>query len=1322
MNLRTSLIALFSFVFVFLGITAFLPNSATAEVTCTLVYVESTGQIDSDIGGAQYSTGGSWVCIEDQSTDPSGSPAPSGTLTAGFINDSGSVYGGTKTVSPGETVRFFAKDDIVPVSSECPIITTGLGYSVSGLGATNQGTHIYAGYYDASPGSVQEWTVTAPSTPGSYSISIGSAQWFEKKSNYGGNNCNAPLTTRREVREVENTTLTVVVSPPTASLSVAPAGEEAFGGSTTVIQSDSTSNTTFRALCENSIGGLLTGPEVDNDVPDNDSTDYSTALNSVGTHSYELTCSSSSGSTPPATTEVSVTVEPAPSANSCSITSDKAEVESGGTYTLTWGGQNLMFATAQNSTPATSDWTQRGVANSGSVTVTAPVLSPGESVTYSHPLLCGYSGGARETVTASVVVFEPEVSGSIEFTNDPITVNEGEQFTLSWVSENIEGQTLSKSGAWSNPGVASNTTGSQQIQAPMVSGNTTRSYTLSGVGSDGNPVSATAVVNIVNLPRGIINVTHNGESDYASGTYSIFTGVVSNTSLASGGSDSYDVSPSSGGTSYSFVADFNSDGPYISVNGGTYMFTNSATFVVEDGDVVNVDFYYVEEPTTSSLVVTSSCPVTTTYSFSGTGTPSSASGQSLASGGTRSHSISMNTSSVTYSVAVSNPTGYTASVSPTSASIPVGGSRTFTISCTPTVYTATLTIDADASTNYIIQNSSGQTLVDDFVAWDGTNTHTVTLSGASETLSVIPDNYDGYRFEVSNSNSSSLDGVFSVDGGDQVDVYIDRKGLAGSCDFTGTSGGVTGDTLTVDSGDSVTLSWSGENLSFVTAQDDSPSDGVWGTKAVSTQGGSETITMPTVGAGQSVTREYRLLCGYRDNTRETFYVSVTAQGESLPTTIEVTSDKATTFSVIPDYSGGDLTNISISAGEVYPVDFAGSDSGTIYTITQTTDYPGFTKSITATVNGSYAGSSSATAANGQTLRYTLTYTENTLPTVTISANPTSLSAPGNTTLTWSSTDATSCEASGDWGGNKTTSGSQTVGVGGDSKTYILTCVNQYGEGEDFVTVSVDEELSVSITADSDEVPANGSVDLTWSSTAAENCWAQGSWSGDKDTSGVETINGSGSGYYNFYLYCSDSEDNTENDVATVYFYQVTECNDGIDNDGDGQADLADNGCDSGSDNSESSSECSDGIDNDGDGDIDLSDSSCSSSLDDDELNPQPQYSMTVSPSSITLGATEPQSGQANILITSIDGYSENVSITASFVGEAPSGTTLVYSDNIQAGSSGSLYVEASEPLEPAEYTIQITSTGQMQDGSDLVINRYVTLEVEGGDDARFEEF
>jgi pectate lyase len=73
--------------------------------------------------------------------------------------------------------------------------------------------------------------------------------------------------------------------------------------------------------------------------------------------------------------------------------------------------------------------------------------------------------------------------------------------------------------------------------------------------------------------------------------------------------------------------------------------------------------------------------------------------------------------------------------------------------------------------------------------------------------------------------------------------------------------------------------------------------------------------------------------------------------------------------------------------------------------------------------------------------------------VTFSAAPSSLIAGNASTLTWSSTNATSCYASGGWRGIKATSGSQSVSPA-VTTTYTVTCIGAEGSVNDSATVTV----------------------------------------------------------------------------------------------------------------------------------------------------------------------------------------------------------------------------------------------------------------------------
>ena len=88
------------------------------------------------------------------------------------------------------------------------------------------------------------------------------------------------------------------------------------------------------------------------------------------------------------------------------------------------------------------------------------------------------------------------------------------------------------------------------------------------------------------------------------------------------------------------------------------------------------------------------------------------------------------------------------------------------------------------------------------------------------------------------------------------------------------------------------------------------------------------------------------------------------------------------------------------------------------------------------------------------------------PTLSFSASPDSVAQNDSTTLSWSSTDATSCVASGDWSGNKGTSGSESTGSLTIDGQYILTCSGAGG--------SVNESVNVTVVLSS-----NGTALVSW---------------------------------------------------------------------------------------------------------------------------------------------------------------------------------------------------------------------------------------------------
>jgi hypothetical protein len=127
------------------------------------------------------------------------------------------------------------------------------------------------------------------------------------------------------------------------------------------------------------------------------------------------------------------------------------------------------------------------------------------------------------------------------------------------------------------------------------------------------------------------------------------------------------------------------------------------------------------------------------------------------------------------------------------------------------------------------------------------------------------------------------------------------------------------------------------------------------------------------------------------------------------------------------------------------------------------------------------------------------------PTVTLSASPVSVTTGATTALTWSSTNATSCTASGGWTGAKATSGTENSAALTANASFTLTCSGTGGSGSAGASVTVTAPVlpTVTLTANPTSVTIGSSTNLTWSSTNATTCTASGGWTGAKATSGSE---------------------------------------------------------------------------------------------------------------------------------------------------------------------------------------------------------------------------
>lgn len=168
---------------------------------------------------------------------------------------------------------------------------------------------------------------------------------------------------------------------------------------------------------------------------------------------------------------------------------------------------------------------------------------------------------------------------------------------------------------------------------------------------------------------------------------------------------------------------------------------------------------------------------------------------------------------------------------------------------------------------------------------------------------------------------------------------------------------------------------------------------------------------------------------------------------------------------------------------------------------------------------------SITVVAAQTSQPTPPTPPSSAPTVVLAASPASISAGSSAVLTWSSANATSCEASGGWTGTKADSGSFTVAPT-STTTFVLTCTGPSGSYHASTLLTVRTATpapvapTVSLTASATTIPAGSTTTLKWSSKNATSCVGSGGWTGTESTSGTHTVSPASTTTYT--LQCASS--------------------------------------------------------------------------------------------------------------------------------------------------------------------------------------------------------
>jgi hypothetical protein len=315
---------------------------------------------------------------------------------------------------------------------------------------------------------------------------------------------------------------------------------------------------------------------------------------------------------------------------------------------------------------------------------------------------------------------------------------------------------------------------------------------------------------------------------------------------------------------------------------------------------------------------------------------------------------------------------------------------------------------------------------------------------------------------------------------------------------------------TIDLGQSATVTWSSTNSTTCTAT------GGWN----GVQLGSGSVKVTPTAAGSF---DYTLLC------MDTSTVTGTSTSATKTATLIVITPPAPTVTVTVTPS---TITLGKSATLTWSSTFATSctadsawsgaqaTSGSL-AVTPTTA-GGFAYSLTCTgFGGAGNGAAALVVSPAQP-------PPANAPTVTVTIAPGTITVGQSATLTWSSTNATSCTADSAWTGAQATSGTLSVSpssAGGYA--YSLTCTGTGGTGNGAVGLSVtpapppqSDIPTVTISISPSTITVGQSAKLTWSSTNATSCTADSAWTGAQATSGTLSVTPSAAGGYAYSLSCS----------------------------------------------------------------------------------------------------------------------------------------------------------------------------------------------------------
>jgi len=192
--------------------------------------------------------------------------------------------------------------------------------------------------------------------------------------------------------------------------------------------------------------------------------------------------------------------------------------------------------------------------------------------------------------------------------------------------------------------------------------------------------------------------------------------------------------------------------------------------------------------------------------------------------------------------------------------------------------------------------------------------------------------------------------------------------------------------------------------------------------------------------------------------------------------------------------------------------------------------------------GSYTYTLACTAIDGTIVTQSATLQVTTAaaaPTVTIAVNPTSITLGHSAALTWSSTNAAACTASGAWSGTQAFSNSAGLSetpTATGTFTYTLTCTGAGNTSANAsATLIVNAAPTVTIAVTPASITLGQSAALIWSSSNATACTASGAWSGAQALSNSTGLSEAptATGAFTYTLTCTGAGSSSANASATL---------------------------------------------------------------------------------------------------------------------------------------------------------------------------------------------